>query len=226
MKYSTLLFDVDDTLLNFQAAEHAAMKKLFESIGQPLTPAVYQDYHQLNESLWQRYELGEISRQELLDTRFTLFFSKYGQTVDGQAYEKRYRDYLAEGHSPMPQAKQLLTDLNANHDIFVVTNGIAKTQHRRLNESGLAPYFTNVFASETVGVQKPDPKFFDYVAQRINGFSKPKSLVIGDSLTSDIKGATAYGLDSVWFNPTHKINKTPAKPTYEIDQLLRLEAIV
>lgn len=73
MKYSTLLFDVDDTLLNFQAAEHAAMKKLFESIGQPLTPAVYQDYHQLNESLWQRYELGEISRQELLDTRFTLF---------------------------------------------------------------------------------------------------------------------------------------------------------
>ena len=126
----------------------------------------------------------------------------------------------------MPQAKQLLADLSASHDIYVVTNGIAKTQHRRLNESGLAPYFTNVFASETVGVQKPNPGFFDYVAHNIQGFSKDQSLVIGDSLTSDIKGANLYGLDSVWFNPTHQPNTIRLKPTYEIEHLLRLEAIV
>lgn len=226
MKYSTLLFDVDDTLLNFQAAEHDALKKLFKTIGQPLTSEVYADYHQFNEQLWQQYELGEISRQTLLDTRFCRFFDHYGQVVDGKAYEQRYRSFLAEGHSPMPQAKQLLADLSASHDIYVVTNGIAKTQHRRLNESGLAPYFTHVFASETVGVQKPDPGFFDYVAHNIQGFSKDQSLVIGDSLTSDIKGANLYGLDSVWFNPTHQPNTIRLKPTYEIDHLLRLEAIV
>ncbi|GAA3187070.1 YjjG family noncanonical pyrimidine nucleotidase [Lentilactobacillus kefiri] len=226
MKYSTLLFDVDDTLLNFQASEKHAITKLFNTIGEELTPTIYEDYHELNEHLWQQYELGKITRSQLLGTRFSLFFGKYGKHVDGQAYEKAYRSYLAEGHTKMPHAQELLADLSTNHDIYVVTNGIAKTQRRRLNESGLAPYFTHVFASEAVGYQKPDPAFFDYVAKKITGFSKPSSLVIGDSLTSDIKGAAAYGLDSVWFNPQHQANPTKTSPTYEIDQLLRLESIV
>ncbi|GAD17142.1 YjjG family noncanonical pyrimidine nucleotidase [Lentilactobacillus otakiensis] len=226
MKYSTLLFDVDDTLLNFQASEQHAMQKLFENIGEELTPTIYEDYHELNEHLWQQYERKEITREQLLDTRFNLFFGKYGKQVDGQAYEAKYRSYLAEGHTQMPHAEELLADLSANHDIYVVTNGIAKTQRRRLSESGLAPYFTSVFASEVIGYQKPDPAFFDYVARKINGFSKSASLVIGDSLTSDIKGASAYGLDSVWFNPHHQQNTTKTSPTYEIDHLLRLESIV
>lgn len=226
MKYSTLLFDVDDTLLDFQASEKHAITKLFNTIGEELTPKVYEDYHELNEHLWQQYELGEITRSQLLGTRFSLFFGKYGKHVDGQIYETTYRSYLAEGHTKIPHAQELLADLSTNHDIYVVTNGIAKTQRRRLNESGLAPYFTHVFASETVGYQKPDPAFFDYVAKKITGFSKPSSLVIGDSLTSDIKGAAAYGLDSVWFNPQHQANPTKTNPTYEIDQLLRLESIV
>ncbi|GAA2978211.1 hypothetical protein C5L28_001215 [Lentilactobacillus parakefiri] len=161
-----------------------------------------------------------------MNTRFQRFFANYGQTIDGKAYEQQYRSFLAEGHSPMPQAKQLLADLSSTHDLYVVTNGIAKTQHRRLNESGLAPYFTTIFASETVGVQKPNRGFFDYVAHQINGFSKNQSLVIGDSLTSDIKGASSYGINSVWFNPAHKANTVKIKPTYEIDQLLHLETIV
>ncbi len=160
MKYSTLLFDVDDTLLNFQASEKHAITKLFNTIGEELTPTIYEDYHELNEHLWQQYELGKITRSQLLGTRFSLFFGKYGKHVDGQAYEKAYRSYLAEGHTKMPHAQELLADLSTNHDIYVVTNGIAKTQRRRLNESGLAPYFTHVFASEAVGYQKPDPAFF------------------------------------------------------------------
>lgn len=226
MNYSTLLFDVDDTLLNFQSSEKQALTKLFQSLHKPLTAKIYQDYHSLNAQLWRKYERGEISRETLLDQRFNLFFQHYGQNVDGKAYSQKYRSFLSEGHDQMPNASKLLADLKNRHQLYVVTNGIAATQHRRLADSGLVNYFDNVFISEEIGHKKPDPEFFDYIADNITNFNKQRALVVGDSLTSDILGATKYGLDSVWFNPTHQPNLGVAKPTYEIDHLLDLEAIV
>lgn len=226
MKYSTLLFDVDDTLLNFQSSEKHALKKLFQSLHKPLTPEIYRDYHSLNAQLWRRYERGEISRETLLDERFNLFFQHYGENVDGTLYGQKYRSFLSEGHDQIPNATKLLADLTHDHHLYVVTKGVASTQYRRLKESGLDKYFDNVFISEKIGHKKPEPAFFDYIANNISGFNKQESLVVGDSLTSDILGAATYGLDSVWFNPQHQPNASSTQPTYEIDQLLDLEAIV
>ncbi|GEP23613.1 YjjG family noncanonical pyrimidine nucleotidase [Lentilactobacillus diolivorans] len=226
MNYPTLLFDVDDTLLNFQASEHQAIQKLFNQINRPLTSKAYQNYHQMNEGLWRRLERGEISRETLLNTRFQIFFSQYGLDVDGVAYEKQYRQFLSAGHDPIPNAVQLLNDLSHHHQLYIVTNGIAATQKRRLRESRMTKYITKMFVSETVGHPKPEPQFFDYVAESIDHFDKQQSLVVGDSLTSDILGAANYGLDSVWFNPAHQQNSTLINPTYEIAGLMELENIV
>ncbi|GHP13785.1 noncanonical pyrimidine nucleotidase, YjjG family protein [Lentilactobacillus fungorum] len=226
MTYSTILFDVDDTLLNFEASEKQALEKLFKTIHQPLTPAVYRDYHDLNAQLWHRYERGEISRETLLNSRFNLFFAHYGQNIDGKLYGQKYRTFLSEGHDQIPQAQTLLNDIRPNHQLYVITNGIAATQQRRLKESGLVNYFDDVFISERIGHKKPDSAFFEAVADQIQGFTKQSALVVGDSLTSDILGAKHFGIDSVWFNPHHLPNASQTKPTYEIDHLLSLEAIV
>lgn len=226
LAYSTLLFDIDDTILNFDLSEKQALNKLFANLNKPLTPEIMAYYQQLNQHLWQQYERGEISRQELLDTRFTLLFKHFGEDLNGKLIEKTYRNYLAEGHDPIPGAKQLVTTLGNQHELYLVTNGIANTQERRIREAGLAPYFENLFISERIGARKPEKAFFDYVAQHIPNFDRHQSLVIGDSLTSDILGARTYGLDSVWFNPQHQSNQTTTKPTYEIDQLAALKKIV
>ncbi|GAT18299.1 HAD family hydrolase [Secundilactobacillus silagincola] len=227
MAYQTLLFDIDDTLLNFQAAEKQALEGLFQELKLPLTTTTYAFYHAENLALWQQFELGQISKPKLLVKRFTTLFSHLGITgIDGQAMEERYRYYLGQGHQPMPQAPEVLNDLCRNHDLYVVTNGVAKTQQKRLSEAHFDRYFKNVFISELVGAQKPAPEFFQRVTADIQSYEPAQTIVIGDSLTSDIKGAASFGLDSVWYNPAHADNKTDIKPTYEIDQLEKLEEIV
>lgn len=225
MAYSTLLFDIDDTILDFQSSEKQALKKLFNHLHQPLTTTMANYYQQLNVTLWQRYERGEIARADLLNQRFTLFFHHFGEDVDGIATERIYRQYLAEGHQPMPGAPSLLADLSRDYELYIITNGIAQTQIRRIREAGFAPYFRQLFISEQIGAQKPSQAFFKSVAHQIDHFKKADTLVIGDSLTSDILGAANYGLDSVWFNPHHLVNQTPTTPTYEIDRLNQLKII-
>lgn len=227
MAYQTLLFDVDDTLLNFQAAEKQALAGLFKELKLPLTSETYDFYHAENLALWQQFELGNISKPKLLVQRFGTLFDHLGITgIDGQKMEERYRFYLAQGHEPMPQAPEVLNDLSQDHDLYIVTNGVAKTQKKRLSEAHFDHYFKNVFISELVGAQKPAKAFFQRVTADIQSYEPAQTIVIGDSLTSDIKGAAGFGLDSVWFNPSHQPNQTDIKPTYEIDQLEKLESIV
>lgn len=225
MSYATLLFDIDDTILDFQSSEKRALKKLFQHLNKPLTPAIANYYHQLNTILWQRYEKGNLTRNDLLNSRFTLLFRHFGEDINGAAIEKTYRQYLAEGHDSIPGAKQLLMALSQNHELYIVTNGIAKTQEKRVHEAGIVKYFNQMFISENIGYQKPQRAFFDFVAHQIKHFDRRKALVIGDSLTSDILGAANYGLDSVWFNPHHALNQTKTQPTYQIDKLNALTAI-
>lgn len=227
MAYQTLLFDIDDTLLNFQAAEKQALEGLFKELKLPLSSATYDFYHDENLALWQQFELGKISKSKLLVQRFETLFSRLGiNHIDGQKMEERYRYYLGQGHEPMPQAPKVLNDLSGSHDLYVVTNGVAKTQQQRLSAAHFDHYFKAVFISELVGAQKPAKAFFQRVTADIQAYEPAKTIVIGDSLTSDIKGAASFGLDSVWFNPNHQPNLTEIKPTYEIDQLEKLESIV
>lgn len=223
--YQTLFFDVDDTLLDFGAAEKAALEKLFKEKNIILTSEMEKNYKRINQGLWRSYEEGILSRDEVVNSRFSLLFKEYGQEVDGVLYEQKYRSYLEEGHQLLEGAYELIANLHNKYDLYIVTNGVSKTQDTRLRNSGLQPLFKGIFVSEDTGYQKPMKEFFDYVFARIPNFSVDQGLIIGDSLSADIKGGNLVGLDTCWFNPEMKPNNTEIVPTYQIqklDELYRL----
>lgn len=226
IQYQTLLFDLDDTLLDFNQAENQALDKLFTELQLPLTDDMKETYKMFNSGLWRAHEEGKIGRDELVNTRFAIFFDHYGKTVDGAEYERKYRGYLDDGHQLIDGALELIQDLVNKYHLYIVTNGIFTTQEKRLKESGLAPYFRQVFVSEEVGYQKPRKEFFDYVFQTIGKVDLEKTLIIGDSLTSDIKGGEQASIDTCWFNPHHKENNIDVLPTYEIRKLWELSEIL
>ncbi|WP_025028683.1 YjjG family noncanonical pyrimidine nucleotidase [Caldalkalibacillus mannanilyticus] len=225
-KYQTLLFDVDDTLLDFGAAENLALHRLFEEQKMSLTSEIKGDYQRINQNLWKSFEEGKISRDEVINTRFSILFKEYGHEVDGVLVEKKYRHYLEEGAQLVQGAFALITHLQEFYDLYIVTNGVSQTQYKRLQKSGLHPFFKDIFVSEDTGYQKPMKEYFEYVFARIPHFSVEKTLIIGDSLSADITGGQLAGLDTCWYNPAMKGNDTGVDPTYQIHQLDELYPIL
>jgi 2-haloacid dehalogenase len=225
-KYRTLFFDADDTLLDFGAAEKLALRLLFEDQQIPLTAEIEAQYRKINLGLWKSFEEGKLDRDEVVNTRFSLLFKEFAQEVDGPLLEKKYRSYLDEGHQLVDGAFELITDLQNKYDLYIVTNGVSKTQDKRLRASGLYPLFKNIFVSEDTGFQKPMKEYFDYVFARIPNFAVEQGLLIGDSLSADIKGGQLAGLDTCWFNPGMKPGSPAIVPTYQIQRLDELYRIL
>ena len=162
-----MLFDVDDTLLDFQKAEKVALRVLFEEKGIPLTDEIEARYKKINKGLWDAFEKGELSRNEVVNTRFSLLFKEYGEEVDGILFENNYRNYLEEGNQLMQGAFEFINQIQGEYELYIVTNGVSKTQDKRLRNAGLHSLFKDVFVSEDAGFQKPMKEYFDYV---LNGF--------------------------------------------------------
>lgn len=225
-KYKTLLFDVDDTLLDFAAAEDSALSKLFACQKIQLTPEIKTFYKKMNRAMWEDYEQGKLERDELVNTRFAKLFRRFGKLVDGMEMERDYRRYLQEGHQLIQGARQLIFDLNKTFDLYIVTNGVKETQYKRLSDSGLSPFFKRIFVSEETGYHKPDQRFFQYVFAHIPYFNKGGALIIGDSLISDILGGIRAGLDTCWFNAKNQHNELREQPTYTVQRLEEIRAVV
>ncbi|MDN6625679.1 MAG: YjjG family noncanonical pyrimidine nucleotidase [Pisciglobus halotolerans] len=224
--YRFLLFDLDNTLLDFNAAEGEALKELFKEYNIPFTRKVQHAYNTVNKSLWQDYEKGNISRDVVLNTRFSLLFESFGYKVDGSKLESSYRNYLTNSHQLIKGSIELMDYLVQTYHCYALTNGVAHTQHRRLRDSSLLPYFQGIFVSEEMGFQKPMKEFFDNAFSHIPNFSADKALMIGDSLSSDIQGGINAGVDTCWFNPKKKVNQTGPLPTYEVSSLDQLYALL
>jgi 2-haloacid dehalogenase len=225
-KYQTLLFDIDNTLLDFSAAEKVALHRLFEGQNFPLTPEVKARYKTINQGLWTAFEEGKIDRDEVMNTRFSILFKEYGLEVDGVLLEKTYHSYLKEGHQLINGALELIKDLQNQYDLYIVTNGDSETQYKRLHDSGLYPLFKDIFVSEDTGYQKPMKEYFDYVFERIPNLSVENTLIIGDSLSADIKGGQIAGIDTCWFNPEMIPTNPEMIPTYQIQKLDELYRIL
>ncbi|MGE6312779.1 YjjG family noncanonical pyrimidine nucleotidase [Bacillus cereus] len=225
-KYKTLLFDVDDTLLDFQKAEKIALRMLFEEKGLLLTDEIEDRYKKINKSLWDSFEKGEIARNEIINTRFSILFKEYGEEVDGILFENNYRSYLEEGNQLMQGAFEFINQIQSKYDLYIVTNGISKTQDKRLRNAGLHSLFKDIFVSEDTGFQKPMREYFDYVFERIPNFASEEGLIIGNSLSADIKGGYVAGIDTCWFNPEKKSNDSEIMPTYEVHNFEELYALL
>ncbi|MBQ8502721.1 MAG: YjjG family noncanonical pyrimidine nucleotidase [Clostridia bacterium] len=202
-KYSTILFDADNTLLNFDLDERQALIKTMTEYGVPVNEENISTYVNINKGLWKQLEKGEITKPELKRIRYKLFFDAIGFTTDVDSFEvnERYLHLLGEGGNTLEGAKELCEELkNDGYDLYIVTNGVAATQAKRLKKSGLLPFFSKIYVSDAVGFPKPKKEFFDYVLKEIPEKDKSRILLVGDSLTSDIRGAMNAELDSAWLN--------------------------
>ena len=217
MTYKFLLFDLDHTLLDFDAAEDVALTQLLKEEG-VMDIQAYKDYYvPMNKALWKDLELKKITKQELVNTRFSKLFEHFGIKKDGTYLANRYQFYLAQQGQVFSGAIELLDALiDRGYELYAATNGITAIQTGRLAQSGLAPYFNQVFISEQLQTQKPDALFYERIGQQITGFDKEKALMIGDSLTADIQGGNNAGIDTIWYNPHKLENHTQPQPNYEV----------
>ncbi len=206
MKYTTILADLDNTLFDFNAGEKKSLPLVFKKFGFEFNNEIQQTYIKENTRLWHSYENGETDMNGVLDNRFRLTMKHFGKDIDGHEWDMYYRSLLCECCELMPGAHSFCKALKeAGLRVFVVTNGVEKTQISRLTRSGMLGYFDGVFTSQRIGARKPDHAFFDYVANHIDGFSPTETLVIGDSQATDVKGGHDFGLDTclvTWGNPS------------------------
>lgn len=222
MGYDTLLFDVDNTLLDFDANEEESFRCMLLEKGETWTEEMFQTYRRMNEEMWKSIERGELDVDTVVNTRFSKFMAGYGKAVDGVDWEKTYRRYLNLGIQEMPEVHEVLSELNKHYRMYVITNGIGETQESRMERSGLSGYFAGSFISQQVGAGKPSAEFFNHVKTHVDGFCPERTLVIGDSLTSDIKGGYMAGLDTCWFCKEETKNRSGIDPTYVIHRLSEL----
>lgn len=223
MKYTTLLFDLDETLMDFKKAEDNAISLLLEKYGLEPTEERKTLYSQINQMKWKALEQGKITRKQLFVSRFTELFEALGIVADVTEANDEYLSFVAQGRFVFDGAEEICRELSKNFKMYIITNGSKKAQDGRLKNLPLAEYFDGVFVSEEIGHNKPEKEYFDYVFAHIDEKEKSKCLVIGDSLTSDIAGAVNYGIDSCWLNKG-EYRESPA--TYQIKKLDELICIL
>ena len=222
MSYKILLFDLDNTLLDFCANETDSLNKLFQKHGYIFTDELFELYNSVNKQLWADYENGKIELDDVLNSRFSETMLRLGKEVDGIEWENQYRELLGNGCQLIEGALEVCWRLSESHRLFVITNGITKTQIKRLKQSGLYEFFEDIFISQSIGSQKPSKEFFDYVMSHIKGFNGKEALIIGDSLNTDIKGGLMSGIDTCWFNSKLHECSPEIRTTYTIASLEEL----
>lgn len=227
MKYKYLLFDADDTLLDFKRSERQALTETLKRYSIEPTDELISGYSRINDSLWKLLERGGIEKQTLRVRRFELFAEEYSLPADPHKMAVEYTDRLAEQSYIISGADALCRDLTAaGFRLFVITNGIKSIQTKRMSASPIQRYIERSFISEDVGHEKPSAAFFEHVERSIPDFDRSAALVIGDSLTSDIAGGIGVGIDTCWYDPTHKALPDNIKPTYVIHDLCELYGIL
>ena len=224
MKY--LFFDLDDTLLDFHKAEAWALRQALRRSGVEPTDAIAARYSEINQSQWELLEEQKITRQQVLVRRFQLLFQELGVNASCEKTQECYENMLAKGHDFMPGAQELLETLKGKYEMYLVSNGTAMVQDARLRDSGMEQYFEGIFISERVGVDKPQKEFFDRSFAAIPVFDPGQAMIIGDSLTSDIRGGNNAGVQTCWYNPKHKPRRADIHVDYEISELMELPKLL
>lgn len=219
---TTVLLDIDGTLLDFEANQNYALKTAFKNHDLTLTDEVRELYNTINHKLWKDYELGLIDRDTVLYTRFVTLFETLGIKEDGVSFEKEYQSLLSEEAYLIDGAMELVEYLHKKYDLYIVTNGVATTQRKRLQKSGLDQYMKDVFISESLGYQKPQIEFFEECFKKTGKLDLKKTIIVGDTLSSDILGGNNAQILTCWYNPKSLINDLNAEVTIEVKSLLEL----
>lgn len=216
-----ILWDIDGTILDFLASQASSIRKRFDeyNLGE-CTDAMLNRYSQINQHYWELLEKQEVTKQDVLINRFVDFFNEMG--IDSSLAENFNSDYengIPDNIVFLGNSMDVLQQLKGRVKQYAVTNGAYSVQEKRLRLSKLDQIFDGIFISDSVGYEKPSIDFFNFVFDNIDSFDKDEIMIVGDSLTSDMRGGNNAGIKCCWFNPNKNINNQGVKIDYEITNL-------
>ncbi|MBK1813335.1 YjjG family noncanonical pyrimidine nucleotidase [Clostridium sp. YIM B02505] len=227
MKYEVIIFDADETLFDFRKSEREAFKNSMIEFDIKYDENHHlKIYSEINTAIWKEFEEGLITQEKLKVERFKRLANKLEVAFDEVEFAKAYMKHLANASFLFEDSEALVESLYKDYKLTIVTNGLTDVQNGRIKKSTIAKYFQDVVISEEVKVAKPDPRIFELALSNLKHTDKSKVLMVGDSLSSDIKGGVNAGIDTCWYNPSKTPNTTSIKPTYEISSLNELKDII
>ena len=224
--YSVVLLDADNTLFDFDRAEHRALRLALEAHGIPCTPAAEETYLAVNRDLWAAFDRGEISQPDLVVARFARTLEALGRAGDPAALNADYLALLGEQSDLLPGALELCQALAPHCTLALCTNGVASVQRGRLARSPLGAFFPHPFISQELGYQKPQPEFFQAVFAALGLADLSGAVMVGDTLGSDILGGVRAGVDTIWFNPKGLPGRPDIVPTHVADGFPALKHLI
>lgn len=225
MAYTHILFDIDNTLLDFSRTEAFALEQSLISNNVTFTPEHLTGYRTINHQYWYDFEAGKVTLPELKVGRFQSFLDSINLTADAAEFSSMYRNFLSQGSFLLDDAEDIVKTLAENYSLHIITNGFSTVQRPRLAASPITKYFESITISEEVGFKKPEPEIFDIVFKAMDNPDKSQAIIIGDSLSSDIQGGINYDIDTCWYNPEQKAAPKDFNITHVISNLNELNTI-
>ncbi len=214
-----------NTILDFDACSKKSMINAFSVFSLEYKEEMFDVFYKKNKELWEEVERGNLTVPKLYEIRWNTIFELLGTSADGIAVEKVFHKGIEEGYEKMEGAEEFLSYLSAKFKVYAASNAPYHQQKTRLYNAELLTYFSDLFVSEEIGFQKPSFEFFDYCIKALN--LKPEEIIIiGDSLTADIKGGIAAGLKTCWFNPKKAPLPEGVKPDFQISDLREIKNIL
>ncbi len=219
-----VFIDIDGTLLDFEACVEESMQLGLIERGIDYKDEMLVTFHRINDGLWRDLEKGKLTFEELLRIRWTTVFEELGIDLDGPEFEKYFRARLHESTIPMAGAFEVLEYLKPKYRLFAASNGPHEQQVERLRKADMLKYFEEVFTSGKIGAEKPAKEFFDYCFEKAGVTKAEDCVMLGDSLTSDMKGGNAFGMKTIWLNLNGK--EKPEWVDHEIKSLDEIKNII
>ena len=226
-RYDVLLCDADNTIFDFEQAEVYAFADACAYAGFEPTQELLHTYSEINQALWKLLEQGGITQKVLRVRRFEQFLAAIGRTdIDAVGMAQAFVDSLGRQSVPIAGAVEAVERWSKILPVIIVTNGIAKVQHGRMDGSAVNPFISGLVISEEVGSAKPDPKMLYIGMEQAGVTDVRRALMLGDSLSSDIAAAANANVDACWYNPKGTENKKGLPVRYDIRDLDEVDAIL
>jgi len=203
-----IFFDLDHTIWDFDRNAQETLKDLYFSyqfdqlFNQPTADLFLSTYTRNNHQVWDLYHHGKIDKETLRKLRFANTFIELGvdPVLFPLDFEEEYLEICPTKTNLFPDAHETLGYLQQRYRLHLITNGFKEACEKKLLHSNLSPYFKTIVISELVGVNKPHPQIFEYALNNAEA-QKNFSIMIGDNIDADVRGAQKFGMEAIYFNP-------------------------